>query len=373
MRKFGLIALLACAALLLCGCGVSGEVENQAYVLVLGVDRLDDGQLELTARIPKIGKSKAGESGEGGGDYLTFSASGGDYPQALEALEQATPRQMNLSHIELLVASEALAREEGFATLVSQIAETPHLYTTARFVVCEGRARDFIEAQETVIGTRLSSEINAMLEHYAQRGTIPDARFADAHYLLGSVYGDPVAILGATAQPAESPALSLISPSSPTEGVSSPMGQRFFGAALFREGRMVGALDARQSMLMNLIRGDVRAIPFECDGRSYTLTVEGRVKREVRLEDGGMALRVTVRLSTLDDVCNEDAARLEDDLEIALRDVINECRRVGAEPFGFAERATGHFTTLDAWRKFDWRAKYAQAQVETEVSIRNPA
>ena len=36
-------------ALLLCGCGVSGEVENQAYVLVLGVDRADDGQLELTS------------------------------------------------------------------------------------------------------------------------------------------------------------------------------------------------------------------------------------------------------------------------------------------------------------------------------------
>ena len=373
MRRLALIALLAGVALLLCGCGVSGEVENQAYVLVLGVDRADDGQLELTARVPKIGKTKAGDSGQSGGDYLTFSASGIEYPQALEALEQATPRQMNLSHIELLVASEALAREPGFASLVERIAETPHLYTTARFVVCEGRARDFIEAQETAIGTRLSSEINAMLEHYAQRGYIPDARFADAHYLMGSVYCDPVAILGSTARPADSPVLSLIGPSSPVEGISSPMGQRFSGAALFREGRMVGALDARQVMLLNLIRGDVRAIPFECDGRSYTLTREGHVEREVHFEDGGMTLSVSARLATLDDVCETDAAQLEDDLEAALRDVIRECQRVGAEPFGFAERAAGQFATLAEWRAFDWRSAYADARVEADVRVGNSA
>ncbi len=373
MRRIRLIALLAGIALLLCGCGVSGEVENQAYVLVLGVDRLDEGQLELTARVPRIGKSKPGDSGEGGGDYLTFSASGSDYPQALEALEQATPRQMNLSHIELLVASEALAREQGFASFVSRIAETPHLYTTARFVVCEGRARDFIEAQETVIGTRLSSEIDAMLDHYAQRGYIPDARFADAHYLMGSVYGDPLAILGFTAQPAESPALSLIGPSSPTEGIASPMGQRFWGAALFYEGRMIGALDARQTMILNLIRGGGGAIPFECDGRSYTLTPEGRTRREVRLEHDGAVLRVTLRLNTLDDVCDQDAARLEDDLKAAILNVIYECQRVGAEPFGFSECAAGHFSTLADWQAFDWREKYADARVEADVCVRSSA
>ena len=115
MRKRWLTLTLLAVALLLSGCRVSGEVENQAYVLALGVDRMDDGLLLLTARVPQIGKS--GESGEkqGSGGYLTFTGSGNGFPQALEALEQATPRQTNLSHIELIAVSEALASETDFA------------------------------------------------------------------------------------------------------------------------------------------------------------------------------------------------------------------------------------------------------------------
>ncbi len=56
MRVTRLFVLIALPCLLLCGCQRTGEVENQAYVLVLGMDRAEDGLLRLTARIPKVGK-----------------------------------------------------------------------------------------------------------------------------------------------------------------------------------------------------------------------------------------------------------------------------------------------------------------------------
>lgn len=371
MRRGRLTALLCAAAILLSGCGVSGELENQAYVLVLGVDRSEDGRLQLTARVPQIGKGKAaGQEGDNGG-YLTFAGSGDGYPQALESLEQATPRQMNLSHIELLVASERLAREADFGELIAQIAETPHLYTTARFVVCDGEARAFIEAQDTVIGTRLSAEINAMLEHYAAQGFIPRACFADAHYLTGSVYGDAVAVRGFEQTAQDAPAVRLIDPPAPVDGTAtSPMGQRYSGTVLLREGRMVGTLSAGQTRLLNLIRGEISAFPFECDGRRYTLTPEGKAKHDVVIADGAMTLLIDVRFSTLDDICAQDAARLEDEIERALVEVVQACQRVGSEPFGFAEDAAASFSTLSEWRAFDWRTLYEAAPVRARVHIR---
>ena len=370
MRIPGIIAMLSALALLLSGCGVSGEVENQAYVLVLGVDRVEDGRLRLTARVPQIGKSKAaGQDGEDGG-YLTFSGSGENYPQALESLEQATPRKMNLSHIELLVVSEALAREERFGELIAQIAETPHLYTTARFVVCEGDARAFIEAQDAVIGARLSSEINAMLNQYAEQGYIPFASFADAWYLTGSVYGDAVAVRGFTQTARDAPAVSLVDTPTPVAGTAtSPMGQRYAGAALFREGRMVGTLDSNQTRLLNLIRGEIDEFPFECDGRRYALTPEGKARHRVDIDTNSMALSLDVHFSTLDDVCALDAALLEAEMERALFDVIQVCQRVGSEPFGFAEDAAASYLTLKKWRAFDWRALYESATVNVSVQI----
>ena len=368
MRIRSLIALIVLSSLTLGGCHVSGELENQAYVLVLGIDRAADGQLLLTARVPQIGKGKPVEE-SGGGDYLAFSANGADWPHALDALERATPRQMNLSHIGMIVVSEALAKEEGFGELIARIAETPHLYTTARFAVCAGQASEFIGAMKTVIGTRLSSEISAMLDHYVQQGFVPDGIFADACYLSRSIYGDPAAIL-CLLMPGEAPAVSMIDPiGSPDAGIQSPMRQRYEGAALFRQGRMVGTLDAGQTRLLNLIRGSIEALPFECDGKAFTLTTEGRPHLSVDLEDGGAALSLRVRLTTLDDVCAEDARRLEARLASSLIDVIRECQRLGAEPFGFSEAAAGHFATVPDWLASDWREQYRRANVTVQVEI----
>ena len=371
MRVRRLTLLLCCAALLLTGCRITGEVENQAYVLVLGMDRLPDGRLELTARVPQIGKSSAPEKESGGGGYLTFSAAGGDWGAALEALEQVTPRPMLLSHIEMLVASEALAQAPGFGELIARVAETPHLYTTARFAVCDGSARDFIDAQQTVIGTRLSSEINAMLDHYAERGVVPQSTLADAYCLTKSFYADPVAIHASLAK-ADAPAsASLVDPRDASGGdVRAPMRQRYAGAALFRGGRMVGALDAGQARMLGLIRGTARSVPIECDGRSWQLTPNGAPQRCVRLDGDGATLALRLSLNTVDGVCDADAKRLEAVMSNELSDVIRLCQRLGTDPFGFSDSAAARFATVGDWLASDWRSRYANARLDVGVSVR---
>ncbi len=369
MRIVKATLIMLIASLLLGGCQVSGEVENLAYVLVLGVDRVPGGDLLLTARVPQIGKGKPNEQ-SGGGDYLVFSGLGADYPQALDALEQATPRRMNLSHIELIVAGRALAEEPGFGELIARVAETPHLYTTARFVVCEGRASEFVSAQQTVIGTRLSSEINAMLEHYARQGFIPDGCFADAYGAFVGIYGDAAAIY-ATLTPEEAPAAAMLdAEGSRDDRIQSPARQRYSGAALFRRGRMVGTLDAGQTRLLNLIRGSTEAFPFECDGRAFTLTPEGKARLTVRLDGGEASLSVMLRLSTLDDMCEEDAGTLERAMAQGILDLIRRCQALEAEPFGFSEIAAGRFLTVPAWLATNWRTAYARATVGVNVEIR---
>lgn len=365
MRIWGLILVLL-VALTLSGCRVTGEVENQAYVLVLGVDRVNGGELYLTARVPQIGKG-SGDSEESGGSYLTFSASGVDWPRALEALEQATPRPVNLSHIEMLVVSEDLAREADFAALLNRIAETPHLYTTARFVVCEGSARVFLQELDTVIGTRLSSEIDAMLEHYAQRGYIPRASLADACFAFNSIYGDGVAILGTVAEDTRA-AVSLTDPGELSDE-ASPMKQRYGGAALFSEGRMVGTLGADRVMLLNLLRGEKSDLPFECEGRHYTLTPKGGAGKQVTHDNEQTTLVVNQRFTTLDDICDEDKERLEAEIEQKLVEVIQACKSLSSDPFGFAEAAAARFATVRDWLNFDWREHYKTADIRVNVDV----
>lgn len=371
MRNASLILLLCLICLGVGGCGVTGEVENQAYALVMGVDAKDGG-IELTIRIPRIGRSGKNDeqSGGSGEDYLLISAAGDDFARARENLQWAVARELNLSHLKLLIVSEALASDARFPSLIREIAETRHLYTTAGFVVCEGRAGDFIEGQETLLGSHLSGDIDAMFRHYAAHGYIPSARFADLYYDTLSCYSDPVGIWGFP-DGGERPAAAVIESdervlNAKTQTASS---RQYLGTALFRDGVLVGKLDAAETLCLNLLTHRVDAFSFEAAGRTWSLSsVRGP---KVTLHHDGNTMRIHVKLSL---ACEEsgDLTSLESTMEEAMNAVVGKCQRLRVEPFGFAAKAAARFPTLGAWQAFDWRNRFPECAFEAEVDIVGP-
>lgn len=363
MRKAMLIALVTALMAVLCGCQDTGEVENQAYVLVLAMDQAEDGGLTLTARVPRIGKSeaKSDKGGEGGNPYLNFSVSAPSWSRALEALQWATPRRINLSHIEMIVASETLASRPTFPALMNDVADTPHLYTNARFVVCSGNAKAFLEAGDTVIGTRLSSEIHAMLSQYARQGYIPDACLADAWYSTNGIYGDAIAIWACLDGPNEM--------GSDAPAAESPMRQRFYGTALFREGRFVVSLSPDETRLLKLIRGHGDAIPYAWQGRTVSLAPESQTRKRVMIDGDNVTLALSARLSVPDGIADEEIPNLEASVRDDITRLINLCQQLGCDPFGYAETAAGHFPTVPQWAAFDWRSHYQGARLNIDVAL----
>jgi len=362
VRRLTLAALIVSLCLPLCGCQETGEVENQAYVLVLALDRGDNGGLTLTARVPKIGKGggKDDEGGSGSNPYLTFSVWAPSWSQALDALQWATPRRINLSHIEMIVASGALASLPSFAGLLNEVADTPHLYANARFVICSGDAGEFLEAGETVIGSRLSTEIRAMLSQYAQQGFIPDVCLADVCYAFCGIYGDPVAIWGETSDSGDEEA--------PASRVTaSAMRQRFPGAALFVGGRFVRALSSRDTRLLNLIRGQTDVLPCEWRDGTVVLIAEGKPHPRATIDGDGLALSLSLRLRAPDGLA--DVNDLEASITGDISRLVRDCQRLGCDPFGFAESAAALFPTVPSWTTFDWPAHYSSARLDIDLTV----
>ena len=358
-------------ALPLSGCTSAGEVENQAYALVLGVEGTEAGGIALTIRIPRIGKS----SGEAGSEpYLVISAEGDGYAQALERLQWAAARELNLSHLKLIVVSEALAKSEAFPGLIREIAETRHLFTTAGFIVCEGSAKAFIEGQETILGTRLSSEINAMFRHYASHGAISRSTFADLYYATLSGLGDPTGIWGFLDPGERSEAREAAAVIGTGEGelnraTQTASSRQYLGAAVFREGRMIKRFDAAETLYLNLLTAKVDSFTWETGGRAYALSCARRPGRSVRIDGDAVRLNASVYLTCEDAAPKETLKQVERDMAGVLTDMIRRCLSAGVEPFGFTERAAGHFPTLEAWRAFDWRSRLPNTEINVTVHI----
>ncbi|MDO4866556.1 MAG: Ger(x)C family spore germination C-terminal domain-containing protein [Clostridia bacterium] len=371
MRRFPLILLLIALCVILSGCAFRPEVENQAYVLVLGIERGEDGQLELTAKIPKIGKSTDGKA-EGGAasPYQTFTAQGSTWSNALENLQWVTPRELNLSHVKLLVVSDALASEVRFSDMIRDISETPHLYTTAHFAVCDGDVSAFVEAQQPVIGTRLSSDIDAAMRHYAAHGYIPESLLAEIYCASGSFYSDPVAArCSMDGDEAAKPASLVVAPDTAFSDAPKEVPQRFGGCAVFSHGALALNLGIRETQLLSLALGNSDALELDRDGVPCALRLEGRPKLKVEIQYGAVTVHLDMRFSCLNSLDRFDAQAASEQLANEYEALIQRCQAAGVEPFGFATVAARRFLTNADWIEFDWPARFAQARADVSISI----
>ena len=374
MRKAILIVLLA-AICLLGGCGSSAQVEDQAYVIAMGIDRTDDGGIELSVQIPKIsgGQDSSGSSASSG-SYLPLSITAPDYEQAMERLSWAVPRVMNLTQLEMIVISRDLAEDTAFRELLRQIAGTGHIFAAADVVICEGDAKAFIEALRPVLGTRLSADLQAGLDHYRSIGIIPDCSLASLYYLSNSVYGDPMAAYAIleksdkTKNEAQQASSSLAgSISSLSESHESEIEPRYLGAAVFSSGAYCGILDGRQTILANLITNSLDSFRYICGGESMEFSQIGdtKIRVDTHAEPAKISIGIRLSIEEHEDIPDEQIMR-----ETLIQDMlatINAARAMNADPFGFAEAAAGNFLTLEDWINYDWKRHYQDAQIEIKL------
>ena len=381
MRKCALVLLLLLLCTVLNGCSQASQVENHAYVLVMGLDRTQDGQIKITVQVPKIsgGASEEASSGKEGDNYMQFAVTAHSYEAGLEKLDWASPRDLTLSQIKLIVLSRELAESEECRALIKSIAQTERLYTASKVAVCEGRAEDFVAAIQPKIGTRISTDIEAMFEHYNGRGYVPGSSLADLFYQTESIYSDPLVTFALLekqqdAQTGESQSMQSASAlSGDIQSISasyeSDIPTRFLGAAVFADGRMKGVFTGTQSIISGLLRNEVESTRYECGGQNLIIVPARPVYVSVDVESDPVIIKIDAKLALAAQEELPDEENLRESLEKDIRSTIQAAREFGAEPFGFAEKAARSFLTIDAWRKYNWDQKFIDAKIEIELSF----
>ena len=374
MRKAALILLLLLSALLLGGCSTSQQVENQAYVIVLGIDRSKDGGIELSTQIPKVSGSQDSGGSGASGSYLPISVRADSYEQAIERLSWALPRDINLSQLEMIVLSKELVQEDGCAELIRRIANTEHIYTAAGVVICEGRAEDFVTALSPKLGSRLSADISATLDHYRGLGIIPSCSLANLYYLSNAAYSDPMtayAVLDKQpqAQNQQQAFSSMDSAAELSQSYESGIETRYCGAAIFSGGMYMGVFSGDAAILASLLNNSLDSFRYICGGESLEFRLIGAPEIRVDTDASPVKISIGMRLSVeaQENMPGEEIMRstlTEDMLK-----VINAAQDMRAEPFGFSGAAAGHFLTLEEWQEFDWKQRFQEAEIEIKLNF----
>ena len=375
LRRITVAILLVCC-ILLNGCSSNPSIENQAYVLVMGVDTMPGDRIGLTILIPKIGASGGAsqeDSGNKDASYVIVSAEGDSYQSALEGLKWSATRELNLSQIKMIVFSEEISKKNAFKDVITTIAETYHLYTASRMVICQGSANEFINGHETVLGTRLFNELDAMFDHYSELGYIPVSNFADVYYAMQSIYSDPMTIWGFPSEQGETGATqasAMIGSDSEMKALTkTPSSRHYLGAVVLKNGKYSDKLNAHQTLIANLLSGNLDSFNYEANGQTFQLTPLERPSVRISFSGDKTDIIIKMRLSAIAQNSTFESNTVAPVIERDILETIRYCQNRSLEPFGFANKAALKVATIDEWFEMDWHNKYQNADISVNVHV----
>ncbi|MFC6458918.1 Ger(x)C family spore germination protein [Paenibacillus vulneris] len=370
--KWLTFAMVVTALLLSTGCWDRKEVNDLAIVTIAGIDRKDNGEIELTVEIvvPKQegGKTQiSGNASKESGPTLIWSASGATVADAVSKLQRKLSRAIYWGQLELLVVGEALSRDR-FREQLDYIVRDNNIRLRVQPFVCKGAVSDFLASASPLEQTKADF-----------LGGEADRVFHRSITLNLLVQG-----LGKNTQSAMLPYLDITQ-----EGNKSIPYVK--GYAVFSRERMAGVIQGDSfsgaKWILHQVKGDVETVKMRkpisslisigilsSSTQLVTELQEGMPRIEVGIEAEVNVVQNTTRFKTSDpNFIRQVEKSASDDIRRNVETAIKQSQEMGADIFGFGEvinrRYPGEWQQLqDRW---DMIFPSMQVKVEVKVNVRH--
>lgn len=387
-------------AALLTGCWDRSELEENAFVLMLGVDRGENSHYSVTMAMA-LPEPLVGEDGGNGSPLLLTTIEAPTLVGAMGLLDGLYNRRVSLLHTTVILLSEELARESGLHTM-DELSRFRQSRQTIYYLVTKGSAADFLRAMEPGMERNPQRYLEQIAHNARFTGLIP--RESQIHTYLTEVntgYRQPIVYYAALVESAQEGG---------TAGESAGDGQQrgrgesgfesgqlprqggpnieMIGAAAFRGERMVGVLTGDEVRLLLMMRDQfVRGLFTVPDPRAPDQFVSLDLRRgrpyRVQVDLSGDRPRVNGLITLEGDLLGiqSHVDYTEPELELELQEAISKhfqehivtlmdkTQEWGADVAGIGAHAVRQFPTVADWEAYAWAQRYEQAAIDIEVRV----
>lgn len=310
-------------------------------------------------------------------------------------MEASLSRKFNFMHTKYLIVSEDFAKE-GVEAFVNGMRRERQIRRIMSFIVVEGEANKFVQQLNPVLGVTLSKFMEGMMAMGNHTGLFYDFSYGDFTNEMKSTRGQPACVLagindfsGYLPQGIETKetkgSIDYYAGEVPRAG-----GNRFefLGTALFNGDKMVGKLNGEETRAMLMAKGEfIRASITIRDPLKpeYYVTADVRAQKspkvKVSIEEGKPVIQLEVFLegdlrhvqSGINYESEDLIPVLERGFEASIKgkldNTIEKCKGLSCDVFGFGEKASMKFLTIQEWENYNWNKQFKDAQVASRVEF----
>ena len=231
------------------------NIDNLAYVVALGIDSTDDNNLQVTFQFSTPVSIESGEKP----NPINNTIISPSISNAINIMNSYLGTPISFSHCKVIVFSEQIAKQgisDEIYTLINDTQVTP----SSNIVISKCDAKNYLEQTTPELENLVSKYYESFENSSKNTGYIPDATIGDFFNDLTSRTREPYAILGgvnAESRNEENSTTDQDNLKANMTSISGKNGSENFGVAVFREDKLVGELNAFESVAFLNIRNNI--------------------------------------------------------------------------------------------------------------------
>ncbi len=393
LRKLASLLIVMLLSASLAGCWDKRELEQQAFVTSLAIDQgsLDDTFI-WTFRIAPP-RQLAGGVGSVGGNQPSSTLVSVEAPTlhaALNLLNSFIDRKLNLMHLKVVVVGAELAKKDPLPLRI--LSRYREIRNNLFVLIAEDKAKDILKLNKPVLEKNPSKFAENLILNTSFTGFAPKTQLLDFVIALESEAIAPTAILvglnkGMPAHLKASPetVAPYIPGEIPREG-DTPF--EIMGTAVFKDNHMVGTLTGTENRTMAMANGNYLRSTFSIrdplePSKHLAMDVRAGSPPVIKVQLRGNRPLISVELSLEADLLASQSSVDYSDLKNikileklvalkvskTLKDTVKKTQGMGADVFGFGNKARHLVKTWAEWEQLDWGDLYPKADVQVTVDF----
>jgi spore germination protein KC len=394
-------ALLTCAiCACVTGCYDRQELEQQAFVTALGIDKAPGGMIDFTLRFA-LPQNPAGGGGGGssadtplaGKAPVTYRAH--SVTEALLIANSSVERQVSLTHLSNIIFGKSLA-QEGLKPTMQALVRYREFRPTILVAVADGTAREVIANQKPMLDKTAGRLADGIALTSQKTGLIPVVYLQDlGRFVEGDPSGGVLPVFSINQKVKDDPkgeqgvkdGQDVFQPGAVPRAGGDPV--EWLGAAVFRKDQLVGILNGRESIQLQFLKGILRNTKIDFNdplapGKHIGLSIrKERAPRYAVHFSNPMVIDVDVPLeadllnieSGVDYTRPENRTKLEQNIQATAE---KECTALltklyhdfDADVIPISAHVRGDFATDQQFTSYPWEERFHTADVRVHVSLR---
>ncbi len=346
-KKLTAAALCLSICFILGGCYDSSEIEENAYIIALGIDKGEEAEYKYTFQISNplesggsIGaEEKASEksSGEDEGnktvDNIIVEAD--DFFLARDKLKSVLSKDDKMSHLKLIVFSFIVARD-GALEHSELLLKEREIRPSTSLCLAES-ASDYLLS----VNPTLEESTVRYYELFFRNRDMPSAPATELRDFVGR-----------SASSAHDAVMPIVS----DEGLS--------GMGMFSNGNLVSEASGEEAVIYKMLCGDLKGAAFEHEGSSVVLTSCGKPDINVNIDSFAPSVDITLCIKSSMGELNDEVLA---ELEKRAKEFLYKSSIVGGDVLGIGRRALGKFLNQDTWEAYNWEGKFPMSSYEIQI------